>query len=157
MLRRDSSRSTFTTVRPAEGRDVARLLVLLLGAAAAEVEEAPRHAALRGLELLVGDRHAPVLVAERGGVIMGMATVQGLVVARAGGLAGVVDNLVLDPEAWRHGVQEDLLDGVVRQAKKRRFKALHVLVGHREDAALAGYRAAGWVPDGRMALVRDLD
>jgi GNAT superfamily N-acetyltransferase len=63
-----------------------------------------------------------VLVAERAGIVLGLA----VVLSRQGG-AAELDGLFVEPSAWRQGIGRHLVDAACAQALKRGATALHVV------------------------------
>jgi GNAT superfamily N-acetyltransferase len=137
---------TTIAVRAARTEDLPALVALLAELFALEPEfpvDAARQR--RGLELLLEDRlRRTVIVAEAGGVILGMVTGQ-LVVSTAEGAALVwVEDMVVTSSARRGGVGRRLLRAVEEWGKGRGATRLSLLADRENAAALAFYAARGW-------------
>ncbi len=142
-------------VRPARPEDLPALVPLLAELFALEPDFAVDPVRQRrGLELLLEDRlRRTVIVAEAGGIVLGMVTGQ-LVVSTAEGAASVwVEDLVVTAGARRGGVGKRLLRAVEEWGRARGATRLSLLVDRENAAAQAFYRARGW--DGtRMLCLR---
>jgi GNAT superfamily N-acetyltransferase len=99
----------------------------------------------RGLTAMLAepDRRL-VLVAEGDGAPVGMATGQLLVSTAEGGLACVVEDLVVAAE-WRgHGIGGWLLDQVAKWAAARGATRLQLVADRENHPALGFYERRGW-------------
>lgn len=110
--------------------------------------DAARQAA--GLGLLLKAGNAAVFVADCGGAVAGMCTIQTLVSTSEGGAAGVVEDVVVG-EAFRgRGMGTALIEAARSWARGRRLTRLQLLADSGNEAALGFYRGVGWE---RTALV----
>ncbi len=99
----------------------------------------------RGLALMLADPASrAVLVAERGGEVVGMVTGQ-LVVSTAEGAPSVlVEDMVVDAASRGGGVGRALLAAVESWAAKRGATRLQLLADRENAPALAFYARMGW-------------
>lgn len=93
----------------------------------------------------VADATRTVLVAERGGELVGFAVVQS-----AGGGAEL-ENVAVRPEARRRGIAGSLCAEAMVWAARRGAAEMHLEVRAGNDAALRLYGALGFVEQGRRA------
>lgn len=138
---------------PADVEGLVRLLGVLFGLEADFRPDAARQR--RGLEaLLAAPMTSLVLVAERGGAVVGMVTGQLLVSTAEGGPSALVEDLVLDEGARGAGLGRALLDAVEGWARARGATRLQLLVDQENGPALGFYRRLGWQATRLRALRR---
>lgn len=142
------------TVRPAAEADLPALVDLLGRLFALEADFEPDPARQEaGLRLMLADpERRAVLVAERGGRVTGMATVQ-LVVSTAEGApsAWVEDLVVAEPERGQ-GTGRALLEALAAWAARRGATRWQLLVDEENRPAHGFYRRLGWRPTQLRAL-----
>ncbi len=109
----------------------------------------------RGLALLLEDRgRRAVLVAERGGRVVGMVTGQ-VVISTAEGAPSVwVEDMVVRADERRSGVGRRLLSALEAWAATRGATRLQLLADRENSPALRFYEAAGWRPTRLVCLRR---
>ncbi len=108
----------------------------------------------RGLALMLSDpRQRAVLVAERGGEVIGMATGQLVVSTAEGGVSALVEDLIVDARARRGGVGLALLSALEVWAARRGATRLQLLADRENGPALTFYARAGWSST-RMVCLR---
>jgi len=73
-----------------------------------------------------------------------------------GGLDAFIDDLFVRPDSRRQGVATLLLNTLFKECRERDALAVHVEVGHDNDAAGALYQAFGLRSDGRKHLTAHL-
>jgi ribosomal protein S18 acetylase RimI-like enzyme len=143
------------TVRAARGDDVPALASLLDELFTLEVDLSPDRALQeRGLALLVEREDAFVAVADDGGEVVGMATVQLLVSTAEGGPAGVVEDVIVAASHRRRAVATALLDRLAEWCGERGAGRMTLLADRENAPALAFYAARGWEPTQLVALRR---
>jgi GNAT superfamily N-acetyltransferase len=108
----------------------------------------------RGLALMLArpDERA-VLVAERGGAVVGMVTVQLVVSTAEGGPAALVEDMVVDAAERGHGLGRRLLEAAEEWAHARGATRLQLLADRENEPALRFYARMGWRPT-RLACWR---
>lgn len=132
-------------IRPAAPADLDRLVVLLgelFGIEADFAIDAERQR--RGLELLFAEPRACVMVAEAGGVVVGMASGQLTISTAEGSPALLVEDVMVE-RAWRgFGIGRELLAHLGRWASAHGIRRLQLLADRNNSAGLAFYRKLGW-------------
>ena len=98
----------------------------------------------QGLALLLDDRRARVLVAERAGNVVGMCTGQLVVSTAEGGPALLVEDVVVDANHRGRGVGRALLAALADWARGRGVRRLQLLADGSNGSALAFYDRLGW-------------
>jgi len=99
----------------------------------------------RGLALLLEDRlRRAALVAESGGVVVGMVTGQLLVSTAEGGGSVLVEDLVVRESERRRGTGRKLVRAVEAWARGRGATRLQLLADRENEAALRFYERLGW-------------
>ncbi len=146
-------------VRPATEADLDAMVGLLRELFAVEEDFAFDPARQRrGLAQLIGapTEQRAVLVADAGGEVVGMATVQVVVSTAEGGAAGLVEDVVVRSD-WRgRGIGRGLLQALEEWARARGVTRLQLLADSSNAPALGFYRAARWTPTRLVALRRRL-
>jgi GNAT superfamily N-acetyltransferase len=98
-----------------------------------------------GLALLLADpRTRVVLVAERGGAVIGMVTGQLVISTAEGGPSVLVEDLVVDGAERGRGVGTALLGALEGWAAERGASRLQLLADRENLPALGFYERAGW-------------
>lgn len=141
-------------IRPATHADLAAMTELLEQLFGIETEFAVDKAKqMRGLALLLETPKAVVLVADVGGKVVGMVTMQTVVSTAEGGPVGWVEDLVVD-EAWRgKGIGSSLLRAILGLAFARGLSRVQLLADAENAAALLFYHRHG-LRRTRMVCVR---
>ncbi|WP_242339315.1 GNAT family N-acetyltransferase [Anaeromyxobacter sp. SG66] len=128
---------------PADTEPLARLLGILFSIEADFRPDPERQR--RGLALMLGEpERRAVLVAERGGEVVGMVTAQLVVSTAEGGPAALVEDLVVDAAERGRGVGRRLLEAIEGWAAARGASRLQLLADRENDPALAFYARTGW-------------
>ncbi len=137
-----------TIVRSATEEDVERLVALLGALFAIEADFRPDPARQRrGVRLMLADpERRCVLVAEQGGRVVGMATAQLVVSTAEGGVAALVEDVVIDAGERGRGLGRRLLGEVEAWARARGATRLQLLADRDNVAALRFYARLGWSP-----------
>lgn len=139
------------SIRRAEPRDVDGLVRLLATLFAIEADFAcDADKQRRGLELLIASAKDCVLVAESGGGVVGMCSVQGVVSTAEGGPVGWVEDVVVAPDHAGRGIGRRLLAAAEAWAVEQGWTRLQLLADRNNAAALGFYGHLGW---GRTELV----
>lgn len=138
-----ASRANIRTAREGDLEALVRLLGVLFRIES-DFRPDPRRQR-RGLRLMLQDpdRRA-VLVAEQGGAVVGMVTVQLVVSTAEGGASGWLEDMVVEAGARRAGVGRRLLRAAERWARGRGARRLQLLADVENAPALAFYRRMGW-------------
>jgi ribosomal protein S18 acetylase RimI-like enzyme len=140
-------------VRKAEPRDMGRLVRLLETLFTIETDfnfDESRQRA--GLKLLLDSDEDCLLVAEHGGEVIGMCSVQTVISTAEGGRSGWVEDLVI-AEAFRgRGVGRKLLERVEAWAIANGVTRLQLLADRNNDAALNFYQRLGWTSTSLVPL-----
>lgn len=142
-------------IRPADEGDIEAMAGLLGELFAIEADfrfDAERQG--KGLALLLVQDTATVLVAELGGRVVGMCTMQRLVSTAEGGWAGMIEDVVVARGYRRRGIGCRLLAAMEAKATDLGLMRLQLLVDRTNIPALDFYAAAGWDPTGLRALRR---
>ncbi len=134
------------TLRPARDSDVDELVALLGALFAIEADFQPDPARQRqGLLLMLGDpARRSVLVAERGGKVVGMATAQLVVSTAEGSLSAWIEDVVVAKLQRREGIGRLLVDATVAWAVSRGATRCQLLADRENAPALAFYARLGW-------------
>jgi ribosomal protein S18 acetylase RimI-like enzyme len=132
-------------IRPARNEDIESLTGLLEELFTIEADFSPdtsRQSA--GLRLLLQKRDAVILVAESGGKVVGMCTIQVVISTAEGGLSGVLEDMIVARDARRQGIGRALLQAAESWAEERGLTRLQLLAESENEAALAFYFKMGW-------------
>lgn len=142
-------------IRDAVAGDIEAMAALLAELFAIEVDfSADVDRQRRGLELLLGQQTAHVLVAEADGCVIGMCTMQCLVSTAEGGWTGLIEDLVVASGHRRHGVGSGLLAEMGHRAAGLGIKRLQLLVDRTNTRALDFYATTEWRSTALRALRR---
>ena len=99
-----------------------------------------------GLKLMLDDgrkRHC-IKVAELGGEVVGMCTVQLLISTAEGGVAGLVEDMIVDPRFRGQCIGRLLMEHIETWTLKRGVTRLQLLTERTNFQALAFYDKIGW-------------
>lgn len=143
-------------IRAASTSDLPVLVDLLTALFTIEADFSPDTEAQRlGLALMLSDpRRRMVLVAERGGAVVGMVTGQLLVSTAEGGLSVLVEDMVVEEASRGRGVGRALLSAIEDWAAERGATRLQLLADRENAPALAFYDRAGWAPTQLVCMRR---
>ena len=143
-------------IRAAEGRDLAVLVDLLEALFSIEADFRPDpDRQRRGLaRLLAEPARAGVLVAERGGAVIGMVTAQLVVSTAEGGASAWVEDMVVAEAERGRGIGRRLLEAIEAWAAARGASRLQLLADRENAPALAFYARLGWGPTRLVCLRR---
>lgn len=132
-------------IRPARPADLDRLTDLLGLLFAIEADfQADTARQQRGLRLMLESPQACVLVAEADRTVVGLATGQLTISTAEGGLALLVEDVVVEA-AWRgQGIGRRLLDGLGDWAVAHGAHRLQLLADRNNETGLDFYRKLGW-------------
>ena len=146
-------------IRPARPEDIPRMTDLLAELFSIETDFAPDvEKQIRGLSALVAGPPARscVLVAEQGGMAVGMATVQTLVSTAEGGRVGLVEDLVVRRNLRGRGVGTQLIDAILRWARSQGLTRLQLLADRDNQQTLDFYASRNWISTRLICLRRRL-
>lgn len=139
--------STLLTIRPARQDDLEAMVSLLQALFAIEEDFIPDPARQRrGLERFLDGcgKHRGILVAEIGGRVAAMATIQILVSTAEGGSVGLVEDVVVRKTCRSRGIGRRLMEGVAAWADKHGLTRLQLLADRKNQSALKFYQKIGW-------------
>jgi GNAT superfamily N-acetyltransferase len=101
----------------------------------------------------LADEASSTMVAQSDGVVVGFSSM--VLASRdedAGPATCELAALYVDPDRWRLGIGRELLGAAVDAAQKEDCNEVTAWVLYANDAALAFYARAGFVPDGAQQL-----
>jgi ribosomal protein S18 acetylase RimI-like enzyme len=144
------------SIRSAREEDLDALVSLLAALFALEPDfRADPARQRRGLaRLLAEPERAAVLVAVRGGAVIGMVTAQLVISTSEGAPSAWLEDLVVDAAARGGGVGRLLVDGVEAWARARGATRLQLLADRENAPALRFYDRAGWQATRLLCLRR---
>ena len=142
-------------IRPAVAADIPALgeLLEVLFSLEADFRFDPVHAQ-RGLELMLREPRAAVLVADDAGVAVGMVTMQELISTAEGGRVGLVEDMVVRDDYRGRGIGRALLSGIEAEARNRDYRRVQLLADRDNWPAREFYEICGWLPTALVALRR---
>lgn len=91
---------------------------------------------------LVSRAGSRTVIAESAGKVVGALVLS----CRSGGRVVRIYSIAVHPDARRRGIARRFLDFAADFARRGGFKVVHLEVAHRNHAAIALYRAAGFAP-----------
>jgi ribosomal protein S18 acetylase RimI-like enzyme len=145
-------------IRTARARDqeaLVELLGLLFALEADFAADAGRQR--RGLaKLMAKSRNRLILVAERAGAVVGMATAQALISTAEGGPALLLEDVVVRPAARGQGIGRALLARVEAWGLGLGATRMQLLADRDNAPAFEFYRACGFHPTNLVCLRRSL-
>jgi len=99
----------------------------------------------RGLEQMLEDpERRAVLVAERDGAVIGMATAQLVISTAEGAPSAVVEDVVIEAAERGRGAGRALLEAIEAWARSRGATRMQLLADRENVAALRFYERMGW-------------
>jgi len=135
------------TIRGAEPSDTDELVALLRVLFTLEEDFSyNERVQRRGMALLIS-RQGPerqVFVAEKGGRVAGMCSIQTLISTAEGGVVGQVEDVVVGDGCRGNGIGNALMDAVDGWAREKGLKRLQLLAEKGNTQALKFYRSRGW-------------
>lgn len=143
-------------VRSATPADAERLVRLLGALFSIEADFHPDpDRQRRGIALMLAEpERRAVLVAERGGEVIGMVTVQLVVSTAEGAAAALVEDMIVDAAERGRGVGRRLLEQAEAWASARGASRSQLLADRENDPALRFYARMGWRPTRLVCLRR---
>lgn len=133
------------TVRRAREADLDSLVLLLRALFAIEadfnIDEAKQR---RGLQLLLDEDRACLLVAETESTVVGMCSGQLVISTAEGGPALLVEDVVVHESFRGRGVGRQLIEVLMQWATARNAQRLQLLADRHNTPALDFYRRLGW-------------
>lgn len=142
-------------IRPAGQNDIERMCSLLGELFAIEADFTPDSVKQeRGLSRLIEgpSGNVLVLVAESGGCLAGMATVQTLVSTAEGERVGLVEDVIVGKTFRGQGIGTLLLEHIIEWARSRDLKRLQLLADRENHPALAFYASRKWTETNLMCM-----
>jgi GNAT superfamily N-acetyltransferase len=147
-----------TTIRPATQDDIPAMVGLLAQLFAIEADFAIDPAVqARGLALLLQREDAAVLIAEAGGAVAGMCTVQLTVSTARGGLSAGVEDVVVDAARRGTGLGGRLMAAAEAWARAQGAVRLALLADETNMPALDFYTHLGFSRTRLTWLAKPLD
>lgn len=133
-------------IRRANHNDINRLIRLLRILFSIETDFAINESKQRsGLEIMLGDPdNRCVMVAEINQKIVGMCTAQLLVSTAEGGLAALIEDMVVDYDYRRRGIGKKLLSSIEGWAVEKGARRLELLTDLNNTPALEFYEKMNW-------------
>lgn len=107
-----------------------------------------------GLEMLLNSTQAIVLVAECDRRVVGMVTVQLTVSTAEGGVAALLEDLIVTASCRRRGLGRALVQEALLWSRAQGARRLQLLADGRNVPALIFYRRMGWCQTDFIALKR---
>ena len=98
----------------------------------------------QGLKLLLQRPQAAILVAERGGEIIGMCTSQLLISTAEGGLSALVEDVVVLPAWQKQGTGRRLMKAIAAWAAEQGASRVQLLADRNNSKALGFYSRIGF-------------
>ncbi len=134
------------SIRKATAADVEALVPLLADLFSIEADFRPDvERQRRGLALLLAaPAQSLVLVAERGGEVVGMVTVQLVVSTAEGALSGLLEDMVVISGERGRGIGRRLLEAAEGWTRERGATRLQLLADRENGPALRFYERMGW-------------
>ena len=150
--------------RPARHADIPVLCSLLEELFTLESDFHPdRTKQTKALQLLIDKANADsdhpacvVWVAEQGGEIIGMCSVQVLISTAEGGEVGLVEDVIIDAAHRQQGIGQQLLHSLEAWARDRGLTRLQLLADTHNADAIAFYEKLGWNRTQMQALRKPL-
>lgn len=134
-------------IRPAQPEDMPQMCDLLAELFTIEADFTPDvEKQVRGLSMLLTAQSGTslVLVAEKDGAVVGMASVQTLVSTAEGGRVGLVEDVIVERKFNGQGIGTLLLKRVIEWSLDRKLKRLQLLADKYNLTALDFYNRRGW-------------
>jgi GNAT superfamily N-acetyltransferase len=99
----------------------------------------------KGLALIIeSEQSAVALVAEHEGKVIGMLTAQTNISTAEGGIAAVLEDMVIEKELRGKGIGKQLMQAMEQWARDKGIKRLQLLADKTNTPALAYYNKLGW-------------
>ncbi|KAK9915934.1 hypothetical protein WJX75_006187 [Coccomyxa subellipsoidea] len=140
-------------VRPAEDSDVPDILRLLEQLFLIEADFSfAQERQQKGVELLLSNKDACVLVADFRGKVVGVITVQRLISTAEGGYVGLVEDVSVETNFRCQGIGKQLERAACDWASTQGLLRLQLLADSSNSPALNFYSKAGWNNTSLIAL-----
>lgn len=134
-----------TTIRPATREDLHSLTTLLEILFTIEEDfQFDRKRQHHGLQMMLANHQACILVAESKKELVGMCAGQLLISTAEGGQSLLLEDVVVVEEHRRKGVGKLLIDSITEWAKAKHVSRLQLLADKNNQAALRFYENIGW-------------
>ncbi len=132
-------------VRRAEISDIPEMVELLCELFAIEDDfTIDREKHKHGLNLLLENHDAIVLVTEEENRVIGMATVQPLISTAIGERVGLIEDVVIASRFRGNGIGKRLMERLIGEAQKAGMKRLALGADERNDRAIVFYQKLGF-------------
>jgi ribosomal protein S18 acetylase RimI-like enzyme len=140
ILQSRSEQVEHVRVRRANSRDLNAMTRLLQELFSIETEFAVNiDKQRRGLKMLLASAGCGIWVAERGGRVVGMVTLQLVVSTAEGGRSGLLEDLVVSSAFRRNGIGSALLRAAVEWARREGATRIQLLADARNVPAIIFY------------------
>lgn len=132
-------------IRPARQQDIDEMVLLLKSLFATKTDfHFDPASQVAALELLLTSDSCLILVAEQGDQIVGMCCGQTVISTAEGGLALLVEDVVVRQEMRGKGIGYKMMRTLAAWATSRNISRLQLLVDRNNDPAIAFYDKYGW-------------
>lgn len=132
-------------IRPARQQDIDEMVLLLKSLFATKTDfQFDPASQVAALELLLTSDNCLILVAERGDQIVGMCCGQTVISTAEGGLALLVEDVVVRQDIRGKGIGHKMMRTLAAWATSRNISRLQLLVDRNNDPAIAFYDKYGW-------------
>ncbi len=142
-------------IRSARADDVPQICTLLAELFSIESDFSPDgQKQARGLSLLINDKSgvSAVFVAEDGGKVVAVGSVQMLISTAEGGPAGLVEDLIVRPEHRGKGIGTTILAEIARWCSGKKITRLQLLRDADNAEAPRFYAGNGWSSTGLLCM-----
>lgn len=134
-----------TTIRPATIEDLHSLTALLEILFTIEEDfQIDRERQHRGLQMMLANHQACILVAENHKEVVGMCTGQLTISTAEGGQSLLLEDVVVMDKHRHKGIGKLLVDNITAWARARNVSRLQLLADKNNQAALRFYENIGW-------------
>ena len=132
--------------RPAELSDIPAMTDLLYQLFSIEEDFIfNREKQTKGLELLIKSKETAIaFVAELDGIVIGILTAQTNISSAEGGIASVLEDMVVDKNLRGQGIGKQLMSEMENWAKLKGITRLQLMADKTNSPALAYYNKLGW-------------
>jgi ribosomal protein S18 acetylase RimI-like enzyme len=132
------------TAKPSDIPQLVELLKVLFAIEADFIFDQDKQSC--GLDLLLNSDKDCILVAELPGEsrVLGMCTIQTLISTAEGGMAGLLEDLIVAADFRHQGIGTELLAEAVNWAERKGLKRLQLLADKNNESALSFYEKQSW-------------
>ena len=150
--------------RPARSTDIPTLCNLLEQLFTLETDFHPDHdKQAQALHLLIDKANTNtdqpaclVWVAEQGGQVIGMCSVQVIISTAEGGEVGLVEDVIIDAAHCNQGIGQQMLHSLEAWSRARGLTRLQLLADNNNKSAIGFYERHGWSKTQLLAMRKNL-